>query len=250
MELTQILQVIDWLAKTNSISKPWIVGGIPRDKILGRKNDLIDIDITTGDNSIHALAQKTAIKLALYVSSFVVLNDGHSRMIIDNWKFDFSSNFKVPNIKFILEKNGMKNVVSMDEEIFSRDFTCNTLLLSLDLKQMYDVTQRARTDISNKIIDTCLDPDITLKNDPKRIVRVIYLASKLNFSISERVENWIQKNSSFILKAGNEYNKKKIIKALKYNPEICVQLLDKFNLWRHLPVIPELAQYMNKPERI
>lgn len=250
MKLTQILQVIDYLAKINKISKPWLVGGIPRDKLLERKNDLTDIDITTGDESIHALAQFCAIKMAKYVTSFRVMNDGHSRILIDNWKIDFSSNFKVPNINSILTEKGMDRISSMDEEIYSRDFTCNTLLWSLDLREMYDVTQKAKTDILNKVIDTCLDPKITIGNDPKRISRSIYLSSKLGFSISDRTKNWIKNNPQSILDCGEDFTKKKLNKALTYNPSNTISLLDELNLWKFIPTTPELIKYMNVPGRI
>ena len=250
MKLIQILQTIDGLSKLNKTAKPWMVGGIPRDKLLGRKNDLADIDLTTGDESIHALAQQSAIKMAKDVSSFRVMNDGHSRILINNWKIDFSSNFTVPNINSILVEKGMNRISSMDEEIYSRDFTCNTLLWSLDLKQIYDVTHKAKVDISNKLIDTCLDPEITLGNDFKRIPRAIYLSSKLGFSISDRTKNWIKNNPQAIQDCGDDFTKKKLNKALLYNPSNTIALLDELNLWKFIPTTPELIKYMNSPGRI
>ena len=48
------------LAKDNGLSEPYIVGGLPRDKILHRINKVEDIDLTSGDDSIHQLAELTA----------------------------------------------------------------------------------------------------------------------------------------------------------------------------------------------
>lgn len=48
------------LAKDNGLSEPYIVGGLPRDKILNRINKVEDIDITSGDESIHQLAELAA----------------------------------------------------------------------------------------------------------------------------------------------------------------------------------------------
>ena len=48
MELLDLLEFLTVLAEKKGMSPPYIVGGIPRDKLLKRFNDLGDIDITTG----------------------------------------------------------------------------------------------------------------------------------------------------------------------------------------------------------
>ena len=48
MELLDILEFLTVLAEKKGMSPPYIVGGIPRDKLLKRFNDLGDIDTTSG----------------------------------------------------------------------------------------------------------------------------------------------------------------------------------------------------------
>ena len=60
MKIDEILKMIGDLAKENDIGEPFIVGGVPRDRIIGvggKKNEIKDIDITTGDAGSIRLSQ-------------------------------------------------------------------------------------------------------------------------------------------------------------------------------------------------
>ena len=54
----------------------------------------------------------------------------------------------------MLQESGIKEISAMHEELYSRDFTCNTVLMSLDLKRILDPTGLAINDIQSKIIKT------------------------------------------------------------------------------------------------
>lgn len=235
--LKQLLSKIDEIAKFNGITQPLICGGVPRDRVLKRDNDFTDIDITTGDQGSLFLAKEAAINLKNMVNSYIVMPDGHARLIVNNLKIDFSSNFKIPNIEDYLSEKGITDPSLLLMEVYSRDFTCNSLLMSMDLSKIYDLTKQGIPDIQNKIIRTCLSPEISLGSDYKRIIRAIYLAAKLNFKLDEEIENWIKNNPKAISSPSvkKNYLIKKLSKAIKYNKEITFSYLDKLNLWPYLP---------------
>jgi tRNA nucleotidyltransferase/poly(A) polymerase len=71
--------------------------------------------------------------------------------------------------------------------MYSRDFTCNSLLLSLDLRNLSDPTHKGFKDIKDKMIRTCLSPEITLTTNKNRVARAIYLACKIDFEIDPSI---------------------------------------------------------------
>lgn len=251
MDLKNLLLEIEKIAKLKGLSRPVICGGVPRDHILKRFNDFNDVDLTTGDKTIHSLAVETVNTFRGPNTSYKKMPDGHARVLIDDLKLDFSSNFIVPGIRLILKKMGIVNPTTMQLEVFSRDFTCNTLLMSMDLKSIYDPTQMGVRDIENKIIRTCLPPEVTLGYDHKRIVRIIYLSSKLQFNVSDDIIEWVKKHPSFIADCRPQYLSKKLQKSLNYDKERTIQLLDRMGVWHYLPPLPDLLPYLSQsPNRI
>lgn len=244
MKLSQLLYLINQVADEKGISTPWVVGGTPRDRLLKSNSPLNDIDLTTGDQGIHYLAKEIAIKFKSKDTSYVVMPDGHARVMLGGLKLDFSSNFRIPGIVDILKQKGINDPTEMQMELYSRDFTCNTLLMSMDLKEIQDPTGEGVKDIQNKIIKTCLEPKITLGYDNKRVARIIYLAAKLKFDVDPSIIEWVKANPSSLANARPQYLTKKLIKAISYDKEKVVALLDEMQLWKYTPPLKELTPYM------
>lgn len=248
MNLREVLSLIGEVAKRKGISTPFVCGGTPRDKLLNRLDQLADLDITTGDASIHLLGQE--LSKTIPNSNYKVMPDGHAQITIDKIKIDLSSNFRVPGIKMMLYKAGIKNPTEMQCELYSRDFTCNALLLSLDLKNIFDPTGLGVKDIQRKVIRTCLPAQLTLGSQHKRIVRVVYLAAKLGFDVDPEIIEWVKKNPQFFADAKPKFIADKLQKALDYDKERTVKLLDMMGVWQYVPPLPGLMPYMNTPGRI
>lgn len=241
MKLGELLIAIERIADTKGLSKPYIVGGLVRDKLLERTRDVGDVDITTGDESIHALSKEVARMLEGPNVTYEVMDDGHSTINIDGFKLDFSSNFIIPGIHDILRRGGIKDMSEMNKELYSRDFTCNAALMTMDLKTILDPTGLTVEDVKNKVIKTCLTPKLTLGYDNKRIVRAIYLAAKLDFDIDPDDKEWIKQNSKLIMNATPGYITNKLKKSAEYNVERTRELLTELGLWRYIPPIPEIS---------
>lgn len=237
MKLKELLQLAQNIANEKHISSPMICGGAPRDKVLNRLDFVSDLDLTTGDKTINYLAKEMSIVLSKkYNMTAKTMDDGHSSIFIGNLKIDFSSNFNTPNIEQLLLKKGIKNPTSMQKELYSRDFTCNALLMTLDLKKIIDPTNTGLQDIKNKKIVTCLDPSITLTVNKNRVVRAIYLSSKLGFDLDNSIIDWVSKNPNSIKLSSNKALTEKLNKSMEYDSDRTLFLLDKMNLWKHIPI--------------
>src|ERR1700679_573849 len=108
MKLRELLSQMKQVQEQIGASEPYICGGTPRDKYLGRLDNIADIDITTGDKTVDYLSQEFAIIFKRqYNATRKTMEDGHSSIFIGNLKIDFSSNFVVPNVDSYLRQMGI-----------------------------------------------------------------------------------------------------------------------------------------------
>jgi tRNA nucleotidyltransferase/poly(A) polymerase len=226
---------LERLAKDADVSTPYIVGGLPRDKVIGIPAKAVkDIDITTGDKGSLALAMSATNEWP--EANFRMYDDGHSSLSFKNIQMDFSNNFKVPGITAELKKMGIKDPSEMQKEIYSRDFTINTLLQPMDItKDPLDITGKGIEDIKNRLLRTPIDPDLTIGYDPRRILRAIKLAVKFGFEIDPELGKTLIKYRGSVKSISLNHIKKQINEMLKMDSEKTIDLLSKYKL---LPIIP------------
>ena len=247
MKLRELLQQLEIVRKEIGASPPFICGGTPRDKTMGKLENIADLDITTGDKTVDYLSQEFAIVLKKkYQVTRKTMEDGHSTIFVGNLKMDFSSNFIVPGIDNHLRKMGIEHPTNMQREMFSRDFTCNSLLLTLDLKTTLDPTKRGLQDIKERKIKTCLAPEITLTSNRNRVVRAIYLACKLDFDLDDSIIDYVAKHPQSIKISTDKVMNDKLSDAFKRNPEKAAQLLTQMNLWNYIPISESIFPYYQK----
>jgi len=135
----------------------------------------------------------------------------------------------------------------MLRELYSRDFTINSLLMTMDLKHILDPTGKGLKDIEDRIIRTNLSPAITLGGQHKRIVRVIYLAAKLDFDVDEKIITWVRKNPELIADDVQiRYLAKNLNKALKYNKKKVISLIGEMGVWKYIPALPGISSEMGR----
>ena len=224
-----------------------ICGGTPRDKYLKRLDNISDLDITTGENTVDYLSQEFSSKLLEnYNVTRKTMPDGHSTIFVGNLKVDFSSNFNVENIDSLLSKAGIVKPTSMQKEMFSRDFTCNSLLLSLDLKNITDPTNKGFKDIKEKKIRTCLSPEITLISNRNRVIRAIYLACKLGFDIDQSIIDFVRKNPDSVKISTTKSLSEKLNEAFTRDADRASYLITKMGLWNYIPIIDKAQPYYLK----
>lgn len=228
-------------------SVPYICGGTPRDKYMGRLDNLVDLDITTGDKTVDYLSQEFYLKLRKkYNVTRKTMEDGHSSLFVGSLKVDFSSNFIVNDVDNILAKMGMTKPSNMQKEMFSRDFTCNALLLTVDLKNILDPTRHGFQDIKDRKIRTCLSPDITLTSNRNRVVRAIYLASKLDFDLDNSIIDYVSKNPQIVKISTEKSMNEKLAEAFTKDPDKASFLITKMNLWNYIPISEKVYPYYMK----
>lgn len=247
MKLRELLSQMQEVQEKIGSSEPYICGGTPRDRYLKHLENISDIDITTGDKTVAYLAQEFATQLRKkYNAEIKTMPDGHSTIFIGNLKLDFSSNFNVPGIDATLHKIGVQHPTEMQKEMFSRDFTCNALLLSLDLKNVIDPTHLGFKDIDKKLIKTCLAPEITLTTNRNRVIRAIYLATKLDFNIDDSIIKYVSAHPETADISTEKVMSEKTNQAFKYDADKASFYITKMNLWNYIPITEIVYPYYIK----
>ena len=247
MKLRELLSEMKRVQEEIGTSVPYICGGTPRDKYMGRLDNIVDLDITTGDKTVDYLSQEFYLQLRKkYNVTRKTMDDGHSSIFVGSLKMDFSSNFVVNNIDQTLAKMVVAKPSNMQREMFSRDFTCNALLLTMDLKNILDPTRRGFQDIKDRKIKTCLAPEVTLTSNRNRVVRAIYLASKLDFDLDNSIIEYVSKNPQIVKISTEKSMNEKLNDAFTKDPDKAAFLITKMNLWNYIPITEKVYPYYMK----
>jgi hypothetical protein len=240
MELSEVYSVITKVCNDNYIADPYLVGGVPRDFYLKSRNfnAPADYDITTNDSDIMRLAITASEKLG---RRFRFFPDGHMSIYMEDLTFDFSSNFVSPKaVEYIDKELGISDENMF--EVYSRDFTINTLHKSFLSDNVLDFTGRAKEDLDKKVISTVLPPDISLQDDFRRVFRSINFAARLGFSIDSIIMDYVLnnrheftgKNKSAIKDA---FITSIIAKSIDSNADITMHYLGEMGLLSAVPLV-------------
>ncbi len=241
MNLKQTLAKIEALSRYYLIDKPYIVGGIPRDYSLGREMKTDDIDLTTNTADIIRLGILTAEH---FKKTFILFEDSHVTVHMDQFSLDFSSNFISEKVVDYLKSNNKNDPKFY--EVYSRDFTINTLHQDLITKEIYDPTGQGLDDLKNSVIRTPVDPEITLNDDPRRIYRAINLAARYQFKIDDSLKEYVIQNPELIKSESikDKFVSLKIGEALESNPQYTIELLKELNLLDTVPLSGKFKDYL------
>jgi tRNA nucleotidyltransferase (CCA-adding enzyme) len=107
----------------------------------------------------------------------------------------------------------------------------------MSLRKISDPTGLGIDDIKKKIIRTPLPSRITLRDDPKRVVRAVYLAAKLGFEVEADIITWVKANHELINKEVSAgFAKKKLSSAAEKDIQKTIRLLDQMDLWKVVAV--------------
>lgn len=160
----------------------YIVGGYPRDTLLGIKTT--DIDICTNAKPMEIIKIFDTDKVS-------DINYGSVKVIYKNVKFDvttFRRDIKYENNRKPVK---IKYINDLKKDLLRRDFTINTLCIDRE-GNLVDILN-VRKDIDERIIRTVGNPRYRIKEDSLRILRAIRFASILDFKIDSKTKSYIIK---------------------------------------------------------
>jgi len=222
----------------------YAVGGFVRDLYLGKEGTDIDFVVIGDALNLAREFRKT------FRSGKVVTYPrfGTAMLMYQDFKLEFVTarqehydpNSRKPHVKR----------ADLASDLSRRDFTINTLALDISPEkfgQVIDLYGGIR-DIENKLIRTPLDPVITFRDDPLRILRAIRFATVLHFRIEENTYRAIVETRERLKIISQERitdEFKKILLADK--PSIGLRLLKETGVLKI--IFPELDQLSGVEQR-
>lgn len=186
MNFKNQLKKYSFLTKASELSKSYnldlyLVGGFVRDIILNRDRDEIDfLVVGNGPDFAQHLANSLGVKEVSIYKNFGTAHfmyNGMALEFVGSRKESYSHNSRNPIVE----------VGTLEDDIKRRDFTINTLAVSLNENNFGELLDQFNgiEDIENKLIRTPLDPGQTFDDDPLRIMRAFRFAAQLNFKVDQ-----------------------------------------------------------------
>ena len=204
----------------------YIVGGFPRDKILGYKTNDIDICTSATPKEILDVFDNVMISDMQY-GSVVIAYKGYKYDVTTFRKeIKYEANRRPVKIKYI------KNI---KKDLLRRDFTINTFCIDKD-GNIIDILG-VREDLNKRILKTVGNPKYRFKEDALRILRCIRFATILDFEIDKKTKHYLSKYSYLLKKLSINRKKEELDKIFSStNKEKGIKLLIDLNLTNALDI--------------
>ena len=236
--LSNISKIISDLSREIQIDA-YLVGGCVRDLMLNPSKDAIDVDIMVeGDGIAFAkiLAQKINVPKIVPFKKFATAKIPYKEFEIEVAsarleKYDKSS-----------RSPSEVTLSNIQDDLLRRDFTVNAMAVSLNEQNFGEFFDpfNGMEDLNNKILKTPLDPDTTFSDDPLRMMRAAYFASKLSLSIEKNCLESIKDNAERISIVSQERITNELFKILgTKKPSIGLDILQQSGLMTF--VFPEIS---------
>jgi len=215
----------------------YVIGGFVRDYFLKRESKDVDIVVVGSGIEMAKLVSK-ALKITSEIKIFKTY--GTAMLQYSNFEIEFVGARK--ESYSAKSRNPKISEGTLEDDIKRRDFTINSLAISLNKKDYGKLIDQYNglDDIESKIIKTPLDPNVTFNDDPLRMLRAIRFASNLKFDINKHILEVITNLSSRI----NIITKERIVDEinkilLSEKPSYGFFLLEKTGLLNI--ILPEIT---------
>ena len=202
----------------------YIVGGYPRDNLLGIKTNDIDMCTDAKPKEIIEIFDTAGVSDIKYGSVKVIYKGICFDITTFRKDIKYENNRKPVKIKYV---NDLK------KDLLRRDFTINTICIDSD-GNIIDILG-AKKDIEKKIITTVGNPRYRLKEDSLRILRAIRFACTLDFEIDGRVKSYIKKYGYLLKYLSYSRKKEEIDKIfISKHKDKGIKLLTELGLDKYL----------------
>ena len=236
--LAKISKILSDLSTESNI-KSYLVGGCVRDLMLNPSADSIDIDIMVeGDGISFAklLAKKMNVPKVVPFPKFAT-----AKIPYHEYEIEIAS-ARLESYDKSSRNPSSIQISNIQDDLLRRDFTINAMAISLNENNFGEFFDpfNGMEDLKNKILKTPLNPDNTFSDDPLRMMRACYFASKLSLEIEPECLLSIQNNSERISIVSQERITNELFKILGTDrPSIGLNILQQSGLMEY--VFPEIS---------
>lgn len=228
--------------------KVYLAGGAVRDQMMGKQVKDIDLVISEKDGGIK-FAQWLTQKLNIHSTGNPVIfpTFGTAKLNLRNTSYK-GVDLSGIDIECVMTRGEKYTAGSRKPEVVysdlkadveRRDLTVNSLLKNLTTGEVVDLTGKGLQDIKDGIVRTPLDPDITFKDDPLRMLRAIRFATKYNWKMPLSMVKALKRNAGMLQNISKERIHDELNKMLvTAYPDKALRIMSLTGLMQY--VIPEL----------
>ncbi len=174
-----IQRIRDETRGTEYEGRLFLVGGIVRDKVMGRP-PTEDVDIVLEGDALEfarflhkiGITRHRPVTYPRFGTAMVDIG-GHAIELVSARRESYAPESRKPEVE----------AASLLDDVMRRDFTINTLLENLHTGEVLDLTGQAHSDIEAGIIRTPTEPETTFYDDPLRMLRAVRFAVRFGFEI-------------------------------------------------------------------
>jgi putative nucleotidyltransferase with HDIG domain len=214
----------------------YVVGGVVRDHLLGKRGKITDLDLAVFENAIP-LARRVADQLGW---AFYAMDEGH-----DVGRLIFVQTGGEPLVCDVASMHGR----GLESDLESRDFTINAMAFELrhgantgEVEARLIDTVGGQQDLASGLIRRA--SPISLVADPVRLLRAVRFAVQLSMQIEEATDEQIERVSDTVRLVSPERVRDELCKMLNTeNNADAMQLASDLALLRH--VLPEVEETRN-----
>jgi poly(A) polymerase len=166
----------------------YLVGGLVRDMLLGRRRDGAEFDLATSarpPETLRVLAGWAERRYTVGVRFGTVgARKGDALFEITTFREEvYHEEHRKPSVTFARD---------VETDLSRRDFTINAMAVRLPEGEFVDPFAGVR-DLAAKTLDTPLDPEVAFSDDPLRMLRAARFASQLDVTPAPRVVDAIRR---------------------------------------------------------
>jgi tRNA nucleotidyltransferase/poly(A) polymerase len=182
-EIEFIVTTMEQVAAQNGISDAFWVGGFPRSLAMGLPlSDVHDLDVATATPGKATQLAGLFSTAAHADSSRIRHRTNTVTVALGEVEIDFQGSTDYEKTRPFLHAWSIE-ATPLALNIYSRDFTINSLAIPIGGDEIIDLTRRGMPDIHDKRIASILPPDDAIPDNPLIITRAVRLAAKYNFRI-------------------------------------------------------------------
>ena len=222
----------------------FVVGGYVRDMLLNKEKNEIDF-LVVGNGPWFA--EKFAFSLGIKNVS-IFKNFGTAQFNYENYDLEFVGARKESYSK--KSRNPVVTAGTFEDDISRRDFTINTLAVSLMQENFGELIDQYNgiEDLKKKLIKTPLDPETTFDDDPLRMIRAFRFASQLQFKVSPEIIEVSKKLKERLKIVSQERISDEFLKILNSTqPSVGLKLLYESEILE--VIFPEIANLAGVDQR-
>jgi poly(A) polymerase len=215
----------------------FLVGGIVRDKVMGRL-PTEDVDIVLEGDALEfarflhreGVTDHRPVVYHRFGTAMLLIR-GHSVELVTARRESYEAVSRNPEVE----------PADLYEDVLRRDFTINTLLENLHTGEVLDLTGSGMADIRAGLIRTPTYPDTTFYDDPLRMLRAIRFAVRFGFRIDGGTWEAIVRDAPRLTIISRERIRDEFVKImLSDHPSRGVRMLEESGLLKEFA--PELLE--------